>query len=203
MPQNSFEASTAQYFKPGTDDFYRQVGRVQGQQAAQARLREQYKEYVNAGLKMMESDDPDTMQRGLAIVNQIAKQTGMPIQFPDSLPNSQAYTDFSRRLQTILNGPKLSGPQKLQLLTEASLRARGARQTEAARNPVTGVNVEEIDPGKGAYPLAQRGGAGTTRGASGGWQANQPPLGYKDSGKTSGGKKVWLSPDGKKAWIEE
>ena len=30
-----------------------------------------------------------------------------------------------------------------------------------------------------------------------------PPAGYKDSGKTSGGKAVWLSPDGKQAWIAE
>ena len=34
-------------------------------------------------------------------------------------------------------------------------------------------------------------------------QQVQPPSGYKDSGKTSGGKAVWLSPDGKQAWVAE
>jgi len=34
-------------------------------------------------------------------------------------------------------------------------------------------------------------------------QAKQPPSGYRDSGKTSGGKAVWLSPDGKKAWVAD
>jgi hypothetical protein len=33
--------------------------------------------------------------------------------------------------------------------------------------------------------------------------SSAPPAGYKDSGKTSGGKAVWLSPDGKQAWIAE
>lgn len=33
-------------------------------------------------------------------------------------------------------------------------------------------------------------------------QTQAPPKGYKDTGRFSGGKKVYLSPDGKQAWIE-
>jgi hypothetical protein len=34
----------------------------------------------------------------------------------------------------------------------------------------------------------------------GGAAAANPPKDYKDSGKTIGGKKVYVSPDGKKGW---
>ena len=53
-----------------------------------------------------------------------------------------------------------------------------------------GVKVDEWDP------VAKKGDNKSDTPQSG-----QAPSGYKDSGKTSGGKAVWLSPDGKKAWV--
>ena len=34
-------------------------------------------------------------------------------------------------------------------------------------------------------------------------KSSTPPTGYTDSGKTSGGKKVYISPDKKTAWVEK
>jgi hypothetical protein len=112
---------------------------AQGQQVdIRQKQLQQYAPYIQGSLKMMESDDPDTMQRGLGLLNQVSQATGFNIDFPTSLPDSSSYTNFARGIQAIL-ADQSPLPQKLQSLTALSTQAKGKRQENAVKTAMTGV----------------------------------------------------------------